>query len=209
MAGYFLVWIAFFQLARILFFAYQEFIVGHHPLSYLLGSAWHGFTMDLSMAAYLIAIPCFLMIFTAHNWRWYGKFSAFYHVVVGFCVSLIVATDLPVFQAWKFRLDTTPLHYLSQPAEAFASASSSPLLLLLFLFFLIFSGLVWVFRKTYPKVQAVEPPGRHFFFFHPHGSAHHSHSGWLGHCPYESERGLLFAGSFCQSTGGQCDLEFF
>lgn len=148
LAGFFLVWIAFFQLARILFFMYQGFTVGHHPLSYLLDSAWHGLLMDISMAGYLLAIPCFLMIFTAHSWQWYTRFLTVYHIIVSFCISLIIVADLPVFQAWKFRLDTTPLHYLSQPTEAFASASSSPLLLLSFIFLLIFAALVWLFGKV-------------------------------------------------------------
>ena len=147
LAGCFLVWIIFFQLARVFFFVYQGFVMGHHPLSYLLGSAWHGLTMDLSMAGYLLVIPCLLIMFTTHNWQWYGQFLTGYHVLVGFCVCLITVADLPVFQAWKFRLDTTPLHYLSQPAEAFASASASPLFVLLCLFVLLFSSMVLLFSK--------------------------------------------------------------
>lgn len=168
MVYFFLLWISLFQLARILFFVYQGFVVGHHPLSYLLGSAWHGLAMDLSMAAYLLVLPCFLMIFTAHSWQWYTPFLTIYHIIISFCVCLIIVADLPVFQAWKFRLDTTPLHYLSQPAEAFASASSSPLLLLSVLFLLIFSALVWIFgnlnQRSIPKFRPVSPLASIFTF---------------------------------------------
>jgi len=104
--------------------------------------------MDASTAGYLLVIPCLLMIFTAHGGQWYDRLLAIYHLLVSFCVCLITVADLPVFQAWKFRLDTSPLHYLSQPAEAFASASSSPLLLLTVVFVLVFSAMVWLLGKV-------------------------------------------------------------
>lgn len=142
--------------------------MAHPSHSYLLGSAWHGLTMDVSMAAYLLVLPSFFMVFTALHWRWYSRFLTVYHVVISFCVSLIIVADLPVFQAWKFRLDTSPLHYLSQPAEAFASASSSPLLLLSVLFLLIFSTLVLLFAKMnhwfIPMFRPVSPLASIFTF---------------------------------------------
>ncbi len=100
------------------------------------------------MAAYLLLLPSILMTATFKKWGWYNKFLTTYQIVVVFCVSLIIVIDLPVFQAWKFRLDTTPLHYLSEPTEAFAAAGSSPLVLLLVLFIFLFLALSLIFRKV-------------------------------------------------------------
>ncbi|WP_189567012.1 LTA synthase family protein [Persicitalea jodogahamensis] len=143
-----MLWIAYFQLSRILFFVYQGFTAGYHPLPFLMESAWHGLIMDASMAAYLMVLPSILIMFTYDKWLWYFRFLTVYHTIVIFFVTLIVVADLPVFQAWKFRLDTTPLHYLTQPSEAYASASASPLLFLFLLFVFLVTALFWVFIKA-------------------------------------------------------------
>lgn len=126
-------WILIFQLARGLFFLYQMLSGTSKSSVSFFPSAWHGLPMDISMAGYLTVFPTLFLIGTAHRWYWYRRTVLIYSYFVALLVALIVTTDLEVFKAWHFRLDTTPLYYLEHPTEALASASSSPLLVLLFI----------------------------------------------------------------------------
>lgn len=142
-----LFWILAFQLCRGLFYGYQWFTgISTQPFS-LLGAAWHGLRMDLSMAAYLLILPTILLALTAQHWGFFRKSLRVFGLVASLCIALIVACDLPVYRAWGFRLDATPLHYLTQPGEALASASASPLWLVTSIFLIVFPGLLWVHRK--------------------------------------------------------------
>ncbi|MPR36444.1 LTA synthase family protein [Salmonirosea aquatica] len=145
-----LAWVVVFQLLRCIFFGYQYFSGNADTPTVLLQSAWHGLSMDLSMASYLMLLPTLLLSFTARKWLWYLRGMLYYSYFISLIVSLIVTADLEVFKAWHFRLDTTPLYFLEHPNEAFASASSSPLLLLLFIL-LILITLISLFQAKIIK----------------------------------------------------------
>lgn len=141
-----LVWVLFFQGARGLFFAYQ--LLSGTPVSpALLGqAAWHGLPMDISMTAYLLVVPTLLLMGTARHWYWYRTALLYFTYFVSVLVALIVTSDLEVYKAWHFRLDTTPLTYLNHPREALASAGASPLWVLVFIFMILGILLVSVQR---------------------------------------------------------------
>ena len=148
-------WVMFFQLARGLFFAYQSFFNKAVSPTLLGKAAWHGLPMDISMAAYLLVIPTLLLAGTARRWKWYRTAVLYYTYFVSILVSLIVTSDLEVYKAWHFRLDTTPLTYLDHPTEALASAGSSPIAFLLLIFVALAMMLVvvqrWIIVKQIPR----------------------------------------------------------
>lgn len=135
-------WILIFQLFRLFFLFYQHDKSQHLPASIIPQIALHGLKMDLSFACYLIAIPTLLLAFTAKKWKWYTKFLSFYSAFSAVLVGLLLVSDLEVFRAWGFRIDTTPLAYLFTPNEAWASVSGSPLV---FLFSLLGATIVLIF----------------------------------------------------------------
>ncbi len=135
---YFCFWVVFFLSARIIFLGYHIEDAKLLTLETIFGVFWNGIRMDFSMAGYLSVIPFFLVTLSnlikksrLENWI----FS--YTFIAVFFVSLIVVIDLQVFNTWGYRLDATPLHYLSSPSEAWASVSSSPLLQLFISFILL------------------------------------------------------------------------
>lgn len=151
-------WVVFFQLARGLFFAYQSLFNKAVSPTLLGQAAWHGLPMDISMAAYLLVIPTLLLAGTARRWNWYRTALLYYTYFVSILVALIVTSDLEVYKAWHFRLDTTPLTYLDHPTEALASAGSSPIAFLLLIFIVLGMMLVvvqrWILLKQIPRFGA-------------------------------------------------------
>lgn len=123
-------WILIFQLFRLFFLFYQHDKSQHLPAALIPQIALHGLKMDLSFACYLIAIPTLLLAFTANKWKWYLTFLTYYSAFTALLVGLLLVSDLEVFRAWGFRLDTTPLAYLVTPKEAWASVSGSPVVFL-------------------------------------------------------------------------------
>ncbi|RYF81845.1 MAG: sulfatase, partial [Chitinophagaceae bacterium] len=79
-------------------------------------------------------------------------------------IAFMHAADLELYTVWGFRLDATPLQYISSPAEAAASIASAPVLLLSLIFIaLSFSG-IFLFKKgterfpaeiQAPKIRAI------------------------------------------------------
>ncbi|MDP5120230.1 MAG: LTA synthase family protein [Spirosomaceae bacterium] len=135
---YYIFWLTYFICARIIFLAYHIQDVKQLTLEMLYGIFKNGVVMDLSAAAYLSVIP-FLLVCFSHFYkksRLESILYSFTFFMTGI-LTLIIVIDLEVYNVWKFRLDQTPLNYLSSPKEAFASASASPIFQLFISFLLL------------------------------------------------------------------------
>lgn len=134
---YYIFWLTYFVCARTIFLAYHIQDTKHLTLELLYGIYKNGFVMDMSMSAYLSVIP-FVLVAGSHFIKksrlesWLYGYTLFFV----FILTLLIIIDFEVYNVWKFRLDETPLNYLSSPKEAFASAKSSPIFQL-FLSYLI------------------------------------------------------------------------
>lgn len=85
----------------------------------------HGFSMDLSIAAYLTVIPALLII--SAQWcggsRWLAITWIVYQVFASGVIAMITVIDLVLYGYWGFRLDVTPFFYfMTSPSSAMASA---------------------------------------------------------------------------------------
>jgi len=149
---YFLIWTAFFQVARALFLLFHAGQARQLPAGTLLQTFWYGARMDLSMAAYL-SLPVALMLLLSFVLRPLRRALPYqvYSAVLLLPILLIIVADLEVFRQWGFRLDATPLKYLHSPREAWASVSHLPvgwyLLGLLLLLALLVRGTWVVLRR--------------------------------------------------------------
>lgn len=86
----------------------------------------HGLSMDLSVAAYLTAIPGLLMACALVRGS-RGTIDAivkWYLFVVSLVIALTICLDAVTYGSWQFKLDVTPFCYFaSSPTAAFASVS--------------------------------------------------------------------------------------
>ncbi len=151
---YYAFWVVFFIFARILFLAYHIEDSRSLTLEEVYGIFRHGIRMDLAMAGYYSLLP-FLWV-TFSNFIDKGVFQNIffsYTFILLTLTNLIVVADLEVYNTWNFRLDSTPLKFLSSPKEAFISVKSSPVLRL-FLSYLILLAMasVIVYRIVANKI---------------------------------------------------------
>lgn len=146
---YLFTWVLFFEVARVFFLLSTSQYAKEVPSSLLFQSLWYGLKMDISMAAYLTLLVCLFVIAALFIPFFRKKFIYFiYTGIILFIQLFLVVADAESFKAWGTRLDSTPLKYLSSPAEAWASISHLPIIWivvgLLAIYFLIF----WIFRKS-------------------------------------------------------------
>ncbi len=135
---YFAFWAIFFLAARVIFLSYHIEDTKLLTLETVFGIFFNGFRMDLSMAAYLSVLPFLWISFGNFIKKNVFQNTIFTYTFISvFLVSLIIVVDLEVYNIWSFRLDATPLNYLSSPREAWASVKSSPVLQLMLSFVLL------------------------------------------------------------------------
>lgn len=145
---YWLMWIAFFEIARLGFMVFNVRESMQLPGPDILKPFLYGLRMDASMAAYL-CLPVCLFLLLSPLIQFLSKPIVFkiYTSIVLVPIILIIFCDMPAYQAWGFRLDVTPLKYLASPKEAWASVSHLPV-------FWIAVGIVliyWIVLKLFNR----------------------------------------------------------
>lgn len=160
---YFAGWMVYFALIRLLFLAYEHSATARLGFSTVMGTFVHGARMDAAASAYVSFVAFIFVTLTVmvparvptRVLVWLiGGFTALMLVLI----SLLATIDLETYRNWGFRLDGTPLLYLSTPREALASAGSSPLLLLVLIFLLLATtALYLLFRHLLPLAFRFPP----------------------------------------------------
>lgn len=159
---YYLFWTGLFLAARVVFLAWEHARAARLGPAMLGAVMLHGLRMDLSAAAYATVIPAVLVALSAvgppQAVRALRTVLGAYTVTLVATVSLMVAGDLGVYDAWGFRLDASPFAYLALPREAFASAESSPVVRLAAIAVLFAAGAVAVYRRVMRAPLETMPP---------------------------------------------------
>jgi phosphoglycerol transferase MdoB-like AlkP superfamily enzyme len=105
-----------------------------------IGSTFiHGFLLDISIAAYISFIPSLVLTFTSFTNSRFIKY--FYHTYTAIALlfsSIIILGDLFMYRHWGFRIDATPLFYMTNLKAMTASVSS----------FTVISGIIGVLVLT-------------------------------------------------------------
>ena len=146
MARVYFFWLLLFILQKPLFMLwYRGAFSGVGVIDYLQ-VIWHGLPLDLSLAAYLTAIPCIFLIVRLWARSWLIHISEnIYFGIASALVSVTFLLNMVLYEYWNFPLDATPLFYfVSSPKDAFASATPEliigGLLSLALMVFLIYVG---------------------------------------------------------------------
>jgi phosphoglycerol transferase MdoB-like AlkP superfamily enzyme len=158
---YALFWLAFFQLARLLFLFYHFKKTRTLPFSDTLLSFWYGLRMDLSMTAYIFIPVCLFVILSV----WIAFFRKpviylFYTVIILCLLLLVVLSDLELYGQWGFRIDDTPLRYLSSPREVWATVSHLPIFWIILGYLLCCFLFAYLFARLLKKFLVFQRPSR-------------------------------------------------
>ncbi|GJM30701.1 MAG: sulfatase [Cyclobacteriaceae bacterium] len=153
-----LFWIAFFEIARGLFLIYHFHLSSQLPVSDILLVLLHGLKMDLSVTGYVLLIPGLLMALPVPN-NIFHNFLKYYTAVLLFTYTFLLVTDMELYRHWGFRLDDTPLLYLSNPKEVVGSSNPWMTLALVIGWLALFGISYWVFSRTVLPVSKLVGKG--------------------------------------------------
>lgn len=129
-------WCAFIALMTLQKPLFMLFEPGYEGLlGEITAVMWHGLSMDISMASYLVA-PVLLWLI-ARIWvdrPWMSTILKVWLWIAGSVVAIASVLDASLYPFWGCRLDATPLFYfMTSPGAAFASLPWWANLLLLIL----------------------------------------------------------------------------
>jgi len=145
---YFLFWLGFFVVGKLVFLAWfypQTFAL---PFTTTLGILLHGLRMDAAATAYLAMVPFLLVLCsTVLPWRRVRPFLFWWTAPLIFFIAGLTAGDLDLYREWGYRIDATWLQYLSTPTEMGASIASQPLWALFLVIGVLTALGLWAFRK--------------------------------------------------------------
>ena len=141
---YFLFWIIFFFLERLVFLSYYSDRISYLGINEIISTFWHALRLDISMAAYMSAIPaiCYIILLFLPPFRFPRIIARAYVLFFIVIFSIISVSNLNLYREWGSKINFRALDLaISSPKEAIASTSSSPILMLvsILLVYIIFS----------------------------------------------------------------------
>lgn len=148
---YFL-FVLLFVAEKPVFMFYHWDLYGQYSFVQWLAVIWNGLPHDLTVAGYFSSIPFLLSL--VHVWvrgRWHMHVMRWYLRLVLIPLLLFFFVDLELYTHWGFRLDATPLIYLTDnPGDAIAQAPMWALIVLLFLLAAVWWILQCIFCSFFP-----------------------------------------------------------
>lgn len=118
-------------------------------ISNLLQVLGHGWSLDLTVAGYITALPLLLLLLslwlplTEQRWR---TLIHLYLTLIALLAAAIFTLDLGLYGYWGYRIDSSVLIYLTTPREAMASLTPTDWIGGVIAFLLIFGGYFGLFR---------------------------------------------------------------
>ncbi|WP_245869978.1 LTA synthase family protein [Pedobacter ginsengisoli] len=110
------------------------------PLSEIMATFYHALKLDLSMVAYILAIPLFSYIYWLLNGRKVVelKWLTVYNKILIVLFSIISVVNFNIYREWGSKINAKAVGFaISTPNEALASSASSPIGLTLSLLVLL------------------------------------------------------------------------
>jgi len=144
---YTLYWLIFFISLKIVFLLFN-FNESFKHLSSWGGIFFYGIKLDLSTIGYILILPMLLLLINCIlPGKWTFKVIKIYTFFFIALFSILVVCDLGLYREWGFRLDATPLRYLKNPDEAFASTPFGIILLYILLCIALIVPYLYLYKK--------------------------------------------------------------
>ncbi|MBD5365885.1 MAG: sulfatase-like hydrolase/transferase [Bacteroides sp.] len=125
--GFFMVWTLLFAVAKCIFMMTYHNLYAGIGIGDIAAVLWHGLKMDLATAGYLTALPALITV--AGPWIKEPRYTRIalkvYAAIISLLVIAILGVDTVLYGYWDFKLDITPLFYVTtDPTAALASVST-------------------------------------------------------------------------------------
>ncbi|MBQ4023086.1 MAG: sulfatase-like hydrolase/transferase [Prevotella sp.] len=86
---------------------------------------WHGLTLDLSTALYVLAVPFLTVVVSLWMRRWniVRAFLKGYYVLVALALAMAFTVDTSLYTFWGFKLDASVFQFIDSTGNALTSVS--------------------------------------------------------------------------------------
>jgi phosphoglycerol transferase MdoB-like AlkP superfamily enzyme len=122
---YLVYWYLLFVTARIAFLFYYFEKTTQLSALEILKIFIYGFKLDIAIAAYIAVLPALVLTVTAlFQYRFIKYFYNVYSAIIIIVCTTIIIGDLYMYGHWGFRIDATPLFYMTNPKAMIASVST-------------------------------------------------------------------------------------
>jgi len=118
---YFLYWLIFFEIGRLLFFVINVEQSSIFKSKVLLQSFFHGLWLDASVAGYFTLLFCLLNLSSIFTNVWLEKLFKIIHLFLLALSCLAIVSNAVIYTYWSVPLDINAIKYLKNPSEAAAS----------------------------------------------------------------------------------------
>jgi phosphoglycerol transferase MdoB-like AlkP superfamily enzyme len=118
-------WYLLFVVARIIFLITYYTNTSQLSLPEIASTFVYGFKIDLAIASYIALLPSLVLLFTSFFTTNFTRI--FYHsytLILLFAITILISGDLFMYKHWGFRLDATPLFYMTNLKAMTASVSA-------------------------------------------------------------------------------------
>ncbi len=144
---YWLSWILFLLIGRLIFTIFFVNEVKSAGIQNYITALWRGLRLDASMAAYF-TVPVLIFVLLSIFFSFFRKYIVYfiYSYIVVIIAVLLTMIDIGSYQAWGIKIEPGFLSYLKTPKEALASIKNFPLVPVL-IGFLVLCTLVFIYLK--------------------------------------------------------------
>ena len=151
---YYLFFLLFFLLSKIIFIVYHKILLIDFSLINILKILWHGLILDLSMSAYLSLLPALFLFLTFFSDKKFIKNTIhIYSFSMIFINVFLFIIDIELYKHWGFHLDASILLYAKTPTEMMASVNLMMFFKQMILFVLLLNSLFLVYYKLFFNVS--------------------------------------------------------
>jgi len=166
---YLVYWYLLFVIARIAFLLTYFDKTSQLSVSEIVNTFTYGFKLDIAIASYIVILPSLVLSLTSFfKGRFIKYFYHIYTLLALFICTAVITGDLFMYRHWGFRIDATPLFYMTNLKAMTASVSGFTLVAGI-LGVLVMSGqLFYIFYKLFDQLLgSVGKNNKAFFALFP------------------------------------------
>ena len=142
-------WMVFFAVCRSVFLIYNQEEVNSAPFLEILKTFSSALYLDTSVSCYLLSFPLFLFILFGFSSKTiFLKINEIYTCIILFLISILVLSELPLYDEWAHKFTYKALWFLQQPSEVIHTASWFQLITILVGTSFMALVFFWLYRKT-------------------------------------------------------------
>ena len=155
---YTIFWLTYFYVAKLIFLFYEYSLSFQMPLSDWVRVFFYGSRIDISTVGYLLGIPALTLSFTAFiDSRHTARILNVYTIIILVITSVLIVADMELYRHWGFRMDSTPLLFISNPKEIIGSLDWYIIVLQLFIWLIYFSAFLFLYYRFLSKYTTSFP----------------------------------------------------